>query len=49
METAAFIGNVPLFKGLPSEQIDQLASIALFRLFKRGETIFAEGEDATGF
>jgi len=49
METAAFIGNVPLFKGLPPEQIDQLASIALFRLFKKGETIFAEGEDAAGF
>ena len=49
METAAFIGNVPLFKGLPQEHIDQLGSIAIFKPFKKGETIFAEGEDASGF
>ncbi len=49
MEIASFIGNVPLFKGLPQEQIRQLASLAVQKPYKKGETIFSEGEEATGF
>ena len=49
MEIEDFIGNVPLFKGLPAAQLKELASIALYKQYKRGERIFSEGEDATGF
>ncbi len=49
MEIEDFIGNVPLFKGLPAAQLKELASIALYKQCKRGERIFSEGEEATGF
>jgi CRP-like cAMP-binding protein len=49
MEIAAFIEDVPLFKGLPPEQIKQLASIAVYKTFRKGESIFSEGQEAAGF
>jgi CRP/FNR family transcriptional regulator, dissimilatory nitrate respiration regulator len=49
VEIESFIGNVPLFKGLPPAQLRQLASIAAYKSYKRGERIFTEGEEATGF
>ena len=49
MEIVSFIGNVPLFKGLPPAQIRELASIAVYKPHKKGERIFSEGEEATGF
>ena len=49
MEIEGFIGNIPLFKGLPTAQIKRLASIALYKPYKKGERIFSEGEEATGF
>jgi CRP/FNR family transcriptional regulator, dissimilatory nitrate respiration regulator len=49
LDIASFIANVPLFKGLPQEQIGELGRIAVTRSVNRGETIFSEGEDATGF
>jgi CRP/FNR family transcriptional regulator, dissimilatory nitrate respiration regulator len=49
MEIAKFIGNVPLFKGLPPVQIKQLASLAMYKPYKKGELIFSEGQEATGF
>jgi len=42
------ISSIPLFEGLPPDQIDALAMIAAENLFKKGETIFSEGEDANG-
>ena len=36
MEIESFIGNVPLFKGLPAPQIKQLASIAVYKPYKKG-------------
>ncbi|HVN25449.1 MAG TPA: Crp/Fnr family transcriptional regulator [Syntrophorhabdales bacterium] len=41
--------NVPLFKGLPSTQIEQLASIASYKAYRKGERVFSEGEEASGF
>jgi CRP/FNR family transcriptional regulator len=38
-----------LFKGLPSPLLEQLADISLEKHFKRGESIFFEGNEATGF
>ena len=43
------IARVPLFEGLPSGQIEDLAMIVTDQLFKKGETIFSEGEDGNGF
>jgi len=39
----------PLFNGLPSEQIERIATIAVLKQFNRGETIFFEGDKGTGF
>lgn len=43
------VESVPLFKGLPHDQIDELAAISVTRKVKNGEIIFTEGEDADGF
>lgn len=43
------VESVPLFKGLPHDQIDELAAIAVTRKVKNGEIIFTEGEAADGF
>jgi len=44
-----FIEKTPLFNGLPEKQLEELSHIATNSLFKRGETIFSEGDDANGF
>lgn len=43
------IASVPLFKGLPPAQLDELTAITITRSVKNGEIIFTEGEDADGF
>jgi CRP-like cAMP-binding protein len=43
------IARVPLFEGLPPEQVEDLAMIVTDQGFRKGETIFSEGEDANGF
>jgi CRP-like cAMP-binding protein len=49
MEIAVWVARIPLFEGLPTDQHRDLASIALVKSFKRGQTIFSEGEPGTGF
>ena len=49
MKASDTIGNTPLFSGLPKEQIEELAQIAVEQRFKRGQTLFSEGAKATGF
>jgi CRP/FNR family transcriptional regulator, dissimilatory nitrate respiration regulator len=49
VELTEQIGRIPLFEGLPREQLGDLAAIALTRAYARGRTIFSEGEPATGF
>ncbi len=49
MEIEDFIGNVPLFEGLSLAQIRKLASIASIKTSRKGERIFSEGQEATGF
>jgi CRP-like cAMP-binding protein len=44
----AFIANVSLFRGLPQPQIEELSRIAVASTYRRGETIFSEGEVANG-
>lgn len=43
------VASVPLFDGLPDDQLHEIKKIALSRHFKKGETIFSEGDPGNGF
>ena len=43
------IGTVPMFQGLDTADLANLAAIAVERRFKRNETVFSEGEPGAGF
>ena len=43
------IAAVPLFHGLPQEEHEDLAMIVVDQIFKRGQTIFSEGDEGAGF
>jgi CRP/FNR family transcriptional regulator, dissimilatory nitrate respiration regulator len=49
MELMNFLRQVPLFAGLSPEQYGELAAIITVRDFARGQSIFAEGEEGSGF
>ena len=48
-EIREFLERVQLWRGLPSEQLDALAAIASLKNYRKGETIFWEGDEGTGF
>lgn len=48
MQMSRFISNVTLFRGLPETQIEELSRIAEVRTYKRGQSIFSDGEPADG-
>ncbi len=43
------IGRIPLFHGLPENQLAELAAIVTERQGEEGEIIFSEGDEARGF
>jgi len=49
MISAEAIAKTPFFRGLPREQLELLAEIAIPRSYRRGEMIFTEGEEGKGF
>jgi CRP-like cAMP-binding protein len=49
METIDRIAAIPLFNGLPRKQLEELAMIVLSQNVKRGQMIFAEGDEGAGF
>jgi CRP-like cAMP-binding protein len=49
MDMIEQIAAIPLFEGLVRQQHDKLARIVRERSYKRGETIFFEGDEGTGF
>lgn len=49
LDTANQIANILLFKGLPITQHEALAGIAFMRNYKKGQTIFSEGDEGNGF
>ena len=49
MDLTQHIEKIPLFQGLPEEQIADIARIAASRTIDRGETIFSEGDEGAGF
>jgi len=42
------IASVPLFQGLARKQYEDLAMILVDQIFKRGESIFSEGDEGSG-
>lgn len=49
MAIADQIAAMPLFEGLPGGQIRALADICLLRSYRKGQLIFAEGDEGNGF
>jgi len=49
MQLIEQIANIPLFEGLPKDQHQDLASIAVEKAFNRGRTVFSEGDSGIGF
>lgn len=49
MDLLHHISAVPLFQGLSREHLEQMTVAALEQVFKKGQIIFSEGEDASGF
>ncbi|MBU0728288.1 MAG: Crp/Fnr family transcriptional regulator [Proteobacteria bacterium] len=49
MEITRLIASTPLFEGLSQDQCDELAMIVTDQEFKKGQTIFSEGDDGVGF
>lgn len=44
-----FLSNIKLWRGLPDEQVDQLARIAIAQTYTKGEIIFQAGDEGSGF
>jgi CRP/FNR family transcriptional regulator len=49
MELIKHISSIPLFEGLPRDQHEDLSMIIADQGFKKGQNIFSEGDDGTGF
>jgi len=49
MNKIAFLSRLPLFRGLPDEELRTLAEIAGVKTYRRGETIFLDGGEGHGF
>lgn len=45
----ARLASIPLFEGIPRDQLKGLSTIVRDREFRKGETIFSEGEEGAGF
>jgi CRP/FNR family transcriptional regulator, dissimilatory nitrate respiration regulator len=46
---AEILSNMPLFKGLPRTQMEDLTRIVANKHFRKGQTVFSEGDKGTGF
>jgi CRP-like cAMP-binding protein len=49
MDLATHIASIPIFDGLPRSQLEDLSMIVVDQMFKRGQSIFSEGDDGNGF
>ncbi len=47
--TKKFIAQVPGFNGLSEEDLGKIEAISVLKGFKKGETVFVEGEEGNGF
>ena len=46
---STIISNIPLFKGLPQSQLEEIEKIAVKKNFKKGDLIFSENDEGNGF
>ena len=49
MSTIQRVGRLALFNGLPEEDLQELAAIVVDQKHTKGQTLFHEGSEATGF
>lgn len=49
MKIIDLVAEIPLFRGLSGEQLGEVADITVDRTFRKGDSIFSEGEEAAGF
>jgi CRP-like cAMP-binding protein len=49
MKLTGQIASIPLFQGLHRKYYEELTMIVVDQVFKRGESIFSEDDEATGF
>jgi CRP-like cAMP-binding protein len=49
MELVKMVAGIPLFKGLPEEQLHEIVTSMADQTFDRGQTVLSEGETAEGF
>jgi CRP-like cAMP-binding protein len=47
--TLNIISAIPLFNGLPDDQLSAIRQIAVEKQYHKGQTIFSEGDETTGF
>jgi CRP-like cAMP-binding protein len=43
------ISEIPLFNGLPDDQLNAIRQIAVEKQYNKGQTIFSEGDETKGF
>ncbi len=48
-ELREFLATIQLWRGLPEDQLDALAKIAIAKTYRKGEVIFQEGDEGRGF
>ncbi len=49
MKVIEVIAKIPLFSGLPKEQLAKVAGIVTEQALDKGEAIFSQGDEASGF
>jgi len=49
LELVDQITEIPLFNGLPREQVDKIGNIVVDKRYRKGQTLFSEGSKANGF
>ncbi len=49
LEITDRIAAIPLFQGLPRPHLEELAMLVMAQSVKRGQTIFADGDEGSGF
>ncbi len=48
-EVQSFLAHLPLFQGLRPDELERLAAGSTLRRLRRGETLFRQGEQSSGF
>jgi CRP-like cAMP-binding protein len=48
-ELREFLANIQLWKGLPEDQLNDLAKIAISQHYPKGQVIFEDGDEGKGF